>query len=137
MLQPFGSAVKKIWWAIFWAQTKSGERTGFSPRQLEIHASLLAGTIAPGLKKSPGCGLGFSVCYRMDQQQMGVPMHPQSSTVTIGPQHPHSKVSATFVFPLSADFFAVPFLALYFVMLAIFQPSFTRFLRLTTPSSPF
>jgi hypothetical protein len=59
-------------------------------------------------------------------------MHPQSSTATIGVQHPHAKVSTTFVFPLVADFLPVPFFALYFLILAIFQPSFTHFPRLTT-----
>jgi hypothetical protein len=65
---------------------------------------------------------------------MRVSMHPQSSNVTIGVQHPHAKVSTTFAFPLVADFLGVPFFPLYLLMLAIFQPSFTRFLRLTTPS---
>jgi hypothetical protein len=68
---------------------------------------------------------------------MQVSMHPHSSTVTMGLQNPHSKVSTTFVFPLLADFFSVPFFPLYFLVLAIFQPSFTGFLPLTTPSSFF
>ncbi len=62
---------------------------------------------------------------------MQVSMHPQSSTATIGLQHPHAKVSTAFAFPLVANFFAVPLFVLFFLMLAIFQPSFTHFLRLT------
>jgi hypothetical protein len=60
-------------------------------------------------------------------------MHPQLSSVMIGRQHPHAKVSTPFVFPPVADFFAVPFFALSFLMLAIFQPSFTLFFPLTSP----
>jgi hypothetical protein len=55
-------------------------------------------------------------------------MHPQSSTATIGLQHPHAKVSTALAFPLVANFFAVPLFVLFFLMLAIFQPSFTDFL---------
>jgi hypothetical protein len=75
--------------------------------------------------------------YKIDQQQIRVSMHPQSSTATIGLQHPHAKVSTAFAFPLVANFFAVPFFVLFFLMLAIFQPSFTHFPRLTTPPSTF
>jgi hypothetical protein len=64
---------------------------------------------------------------------MRVSMHPQSSTVTIGSKYPHAKASTIFVFPLVADFFAFPFFSLPFLMLAIFQPSFTRFLYHRTP----
>jgi len=64
--------------------------------------------------------------FRIDQQRMRVSMHPQSSTVTIGLQNPHSKVSTTLVFPLSADFLAVHVLVLYFLAFAIVQPSCPR-----------
>ena len=64
-------------------------------------------------------------------------VHPQSSTVSTGLQHPQSKVSSIFVFPLVADFFPVPLFTLSFLILSIFQPSFPRFLQLTTPSPPF
>ena len=66
--------------------------------------------------------------FRVDQHRMWVSMHPQSSTVTIALQNSHAKVSTPFVFFLAADFFAVPILALYFLVLAIFQPSFQRLL---------
>jgi hypothetical protein len=73
--------------------------------------------------------------FRIGQQRMWVSMHPQSSTITIGVQNPQEKVSTTFVFPLVADFFSVPFFTLYFLVLAIFKPSFLRLRRMTTASS--
>jgi len=66
--------------------------------------------------------------FKIDQQRMRVSMHPQSSTVTIGLQNPHAKVSTTFVFSLAAVFFAVPVFALYFLVFAIFQSAFPHLL---------
>jgi hypothetical protein len=56
-------------------------------------------------------------------------VHPHSSST--GLEHPQSKDSSTFVFSLLADFFAISFFALFFLMLAIFPPSFSS----TTTSS--
>jgi hypothetical protein len=58
--------------------------------------------------------------YEIDQQHTQVSTHPQSSTVSTGLQHPHSKVLSTSVFSLLADFLAISFFASFFLMLAIF-----------------
>jgi hypothetical protein len=85
----------------------------------------------------------FRIClYESDQQHMQVSSHPQASIVhpqssSTGLEHPQSKVSSTFVFSLRADFLAISLFVSFFLMLAIFQSSFTPFLRLTTSSFPF
>jgi hypothetical protein len=81
--------------------------------------------------------------YENDQQHMHVSTHPQASIVhpqsssSTGREHPQSKVSSTFVFSLRADFLAISLFVSFILMLAIFHPSFTPFLRLTTSSLPF
>jgi hypothetical protein len=62
------------------------------------------------------------------QQKMGVSRHPHSSTIMTGSHQPQAKVSTAFAFAPVANFLVIFFFALSFLMLAIFQPSFTRFI---------